>query len=118
MPHYIVKPKADENFYVDWSTITDCPAAWGTRDFLQNYYVGRGEEAHADQERFDRADKTGSSSRIGDYGYDDTEFWIANVAEEDFIVDRYNLRAFCESWDGKTEGVYDKSLTRPVPTED
>ncbi|WP_032384664.1 hypothetical protein [Rhodococcoides fascians] len=83
MPHYIVKIDRDQDLYVDWSTITDCPAAIGTRAELT---AELGPELSKDA-RWDRADLNGTSSVDGFYGWDDGEF----IAEQRGLVKRADL---------------------------
>lgn len=113
MPHYIVKPVKDEDFYVDWSTITDAPSMWGTRAQL----IGR----RVAPVRLKRADETGTSSFHGEYKYEDGDFLVRNIGTQDFLVSRTNMRAFLASL--RIEGslakaTWDTSLTRPWEPED
>lgn len=113
MPHYIVKPVKDEDFYVDWSTITDAPSMWGTREQMLRRRVAA--------DRLDRADATGTSSFDGLEGYDQGDFWVANIGPEPFFVSRANMRAFLASL--RIEGslaraTWDESLTRPWNPDD
>lgn len=108
MPNYIVKPVADEDFYVDWSTVTDCPSMWGSREQLLRRRVP--------PERLDRADATGTSSLDGIEGYDQGDFWVNNLGERAFWVSRANMRAFLDSLhiEGSlARATWDTSLTRP-----
>lgn len=65
MPSYIVKVAPDIDLYVYWSTIVDAPTAIGSRDELAEWLRQRGYAA--DDQRFDRADRTGTSSVDGFY---------------------------------------------------
>lgn len=83
MPHYIVKIDADRDLYVDWSTITECPAAVGDRATLTKQLGPEMSKA----ERWERADRTGTSSVDGFYDWTDDEF----IAEQRGIVKRADL---------------------------
>ena len=108
MPSYIVKPSPDEEFYFEWSTIVDCPTYWGTRqDLEQSGFVT------ADADRFERADRTGTSSFDGFEGWEQDEFWVREIGPEPFTVKRSNMRAFCESLDPHDTSKFDASLTIP-----
>lgn len=113
MPSYIVKPERDVDFYFEWSTIVDCPDAWGTRAELEASH-----HVPTSPERFERADTTGTSSLDGFFDWDDTEFVVREIGPETFVVDRANMRAFCLSLDPYDMSVFDVSLTRPKIWED
>jgi hypothetical protein len=115
VPSYIVKPKPDEDFYIYWSTVVDSPTRWGTRKELKHDLAGDSLIAGNDQ-RFERADETGTSSIDGFEGWDDTEFVVREIGPQPFVLRREDFRAFCESWDGHK--TYDASLTRPWVPED
>ncbi|MDJ0005507.1 hypothetical protein BH92_27590 (plasmid) [Rhodococcoides fascians A21d2] len=83
MPHYIVKISPDQDLYVDWSTITDCPTVCGDRASVS---AALGPEASG-ADRWERADRTGSSSHAGFYEWADDEF----IAEQRGIVRRKDL---------------------------
>lgn len=86
MPRYIVKTNKDEDFYVVWSEIVDSPLYWGTRDQLVAQYD------LADPERFERADKAGTSSFNPAFGgWDDSGF----IYEQIGWLPRHNLKALC-----------------------
>lgn len=107
MPSFIVKPKADEDFYVVWSTVVDAPTAWGDRSELERD-LGSVESS---PERFDRADATGTSMNDPEirngrqwFGWHDKEFmlmeWdIPNRQKGVYQVPRENVRALCEAYD-------------------
>lgn len=70
MPHYLIKPQRNEDFYVYWSDISECPIVWGSRSELTKYE--RNGERPLTGERFDRADLHGTSiPGLIDYGGDD-----------------------------------------------
>lgn len=109
MPHYIVKPKQDEDFYVDFSTIVDAPCVWGSWDEM----VAAGYAA----ERLERARLTGSScAALRDdgkpwfFGWDKPTLMVGEGIEDETRpegvmsgdLQRVDVRAFCESFrDGK-----------------
>ena len=59
MRSFIVKPAADDDLYVVWSTIVGAPTACGSREELAKQ-LGPDEGA---PERFNRADEYGTSMR-------------------------------------------------------
>ena len=76
MPHFIVKVAKDEDLYMDWSTIADAPAGWGSREDM----IGFGIEP----DRLDRADENGAST-IGEVsGW----FWWG---DDQFIYDQQGM---------------------------
>jgi hypothetical protein len=114
MPHFIIKPDPDVDFYLDWSTIVDCPTFWGSRAELEAFSF-----VETAPERFDRADATGTSAIGGFFGgFDDNEFLVREIGPEPFIVKRSDMKAFCESLDPQNPNVFDKSLTTPWVEED
>lgn len=71
-----------------WSTIVDCPVAWGTAaDF-----------ADEEPERLERADRNGTSSYDGFYNWQDEEFYVREMGTEgkDYMLPRKHLKAFIE----------------------
>lgn len=115
MSSYIVKPKPDEDFYIYWSSVVDAPTMWGTRAEMAQALDRRGRD-EGEPVRFARADETGTSSLDGFEDWDTTEFWVHNIGDKPFIVERENWRAFCESWDGAH--AFDESLTKPLVFDD
>ena len=102
MPHLILKPQRDVDFYVDWSTITDTVVASGTRAELSAAMVThRTLCAGSDPSRFDRADRTGSSADgawVGYLGWDSPATLIASHPfDEQRLLPRENLRAFADA---------------------
>jgi hypothetical protein len=96
MGRFILKPERDVDFYVEWSTIVENATGMGTRaelaKLLNHYRPGDGAD-----ERFDRADRTGSSATWGDppsapYGWDD-EYLMA----EQRLLPRAKLREYAEA---------------------
>ncbi|SLG33548.1 Uncharacterised protein [Mycobacteroides abscessus subsp. abscessus] len=64
LSHTIIKPTRDEDFYVVYSSVVDAPIRCGSRAELESTYE------HAAADRFARADETGTSSKLGWYGFD------------------------------------------------
>lgn len=97
MPAYVVRPSKDEEFYVLWSDITDSPYCWGNRAEMRENWRHMGSHVGPwDEERFDRADRVGSSalwpSRTNPiYGWDDDVF----IYDQRGILRRANLKAAC-----------------------
>jgi hypothetical protein len=76
MPSYVVKAAPDSDLYCIWSTVVDCPT-WlfeSRADALMHH------EINAD--RMDRADRTGTSSIDGFYGWQDERFHIREVTPD------------------------------------
>lgn len=89
MPKYIVKPDRNEDFYVNWSEIVDSPTAWGTKSEVEKIL---GYEPGSADDRFQRADETGTSSydrRFG--GWSDSGF----IFEQIGWLSRRHLKAIC-----------------------
>lgn len=116
MPRIIIKPKKDEDFYVEWSTIVEQPVDWGTRDDMLD--IG------TPPARLERADEAGTSAMWPNltrpaYGWDRGDRTMilsdqGNIRSKDqpelsfqatFSI--YDLKALCDSWDG--------SSFRPAP---
>lgn len=105
MPGFIVKPVAEEDFYVRWSTVVDAPTDYGTRQELED---SLGEKEGA-PERFTRADELGSSmcdpALPRDqqwFGWHERSFilmeWEIPDRRHDghYEIPRENIRALCE----------------------
>jgi hypothetical protein len=112
MPSFIVKAKPDEDFYVYWSTIVDCPVAWGTRAELSGHLS----PDEAKDERWERADKNGTSAKLPDvpdseqwFGWNDLEFGIREcIPYRDggwYDLPRHNLRELCERLDAEQDAI-------------
>jgi hypothetical protein len=60
MPSHILKPRRDEDYYVEWSSIVDASTAFGTREEMIDYGVhSRWDDPEA---RHRRADETSCSA--------------------------------------------------------
>ena len=93
MPHFIVKADPTEDWYVEWTTITDGPYAYGTRaQFL--------EEEPTWGDRLDRADTYGTSALVGGaepwFGWEDAEFGVAEPLGSQRTLPRKHLRKYSE----------------------
>ena len=92
MPHFVVKADPNEDWYVEWTTITDGPVAYGTRaDFL--------EEEPGWGDRMDRADQTGTSAMMDPpwFSWDTEWFMVAEPLDEQRTLPRKHLRAYTEA---------------------
>lgn len=89
MPSYIVKCSPDRDEYVYWSDVVEDVHCVGTRAEVEDYLRSIG---HTDEisDRFDRADKTGTSARPGFYAWDDS----GPIAQQRGIVPRDRLGEF------------------------
>lgn len=108
----IVKIAPDVDQYVVWSSITDSPHMWGTRDetieYLMEVDEKKPEYAKPEIEhRMWRADDTGTSSFISG-GWDSAGFVVMNTG----WLPRSRLQAFLDSFDPTTE-TFDLSLLDP-----
>ena len=90
MPHFILKPAPDRDEYVLWSTITECPYFVGTREECKRELSVHGPGAGA-SERFDRADRTGTSSVDGLDGWDDGKTTGRVIVEQRGLVELKDL---------------------------
>jgi len=109
MSRYIDKPVATEDFYIEWSSIVDCPTAWGTRAQMESI-----EWLDITPERFDRADESGSSSHFG-HQFGDDDYLVRNHGPVDFLIEARNMRAFCLSMDPQNPDLFNAALTKPAP---
>ncbi len=103
MPSFILKPEPDDEKYVVWSSIVDAPTAYGTPEELNRIYFHE-----MTQERFDRADATGTSLKTGEFGWDLPEdvLIVGEVGSMGFfMLQRKNLKAFIQALDSNTEGT-------------
>lgn len=102
MGQYILKvnPIPEEDFYVVWTTYMDTFCAWGTWKELEEMsadYIG--DPALASY-RKERADKWGSSSMNGWYGFDDEEFLVHNMGHTaPWVFPRKNIGPFLREWE-------------------
>lgn len=105
MPRFIIKPVADRDEYVVWSTVVDHPVECGSRAAFAETYLDH-VEYRAD--RFERADASGTSAYdVNWFGWDHEEFLLHNMDWTDErwrSVKRENLFAYTEAAaDGNAE---------------
>lgn len=74
MGNFLIKPDPDEDFYVEWTTYTDSPIAYGDRAEFQEY-----DPTVYTDERFERCDRNGSSYMLRCGWWDDEELQLLNV---------------------------------------
>ena len=97
MPRVIIKPDANDNFYVEWSTVVDAPTAWGAREDMERELqedIGQSRTS----ERLARCDEFGTSALYGsprEFGFEDDTF----IYQQQGILRRHNLKAVCERLD-------------------
>jgi hypothetical protein len=117
MPSYVLKVERVEDLYVYWSTVVDSPTIWGDRAYLQHElstYEDR--DAGADV-RFERADRYGTSA-LWPYmespdawgGWNDAGFVVMNNPKGCGFLNRGDLKAFLESFDGES---FDPKFLQP-----
>ena len=70
MGRFLIKPKADEDFYVSWSNNVDAPVYWGTRAQLVPYAI-RNNWITEFERRLELADETGCTYGIRSHTFDD-----------------------------------------------
>lgn len=115
MPRFIVKPDPAEDFYVYWSTIVDEVIACGSRAELADWlteYGGAYQVPHS--VRFGRADRTGSSSLHGWYGWDVEEFSLGQYSERRYVR-RENLAAYARAL---MSGGEDAAIVHTAPVSE
>lgn len=90
MGNYLLKPDPDEDFYVEWTSYTDCPIAYGNKEEFQNYNP----KVYTDK-RFERTDRTGTSAYLGDGSYETKELWMYEQGiNGPWILPRKHLKAY------------------------
>jgi hypothetical protein len=94
MGNFLMKPDPNEDFYVEWSTVTGDPIAYGDRKEFQEYDPERYKDA-----RFDRADETGTSAYLRDMAYG-KELWIGQSWEikrdmvKPYVIETFAIKDF------------------------
>lgn len=113
-----IKPKANEDFYVLYSSVVDSPVGSGSRaEFEADEYWQTSGVLGA--ERFERADAYGTSARWGSpraYDWTDPDLMVREGVSDPTrpesssygLVKREDLRKFCES-------VGDDGMFHPEP---
>ena len=108
MPNYILKAEPDVDWYCRWSTIVDAPTDWGTREELTR---SSSDPQEVTPERFERADRNGTSARWPGsadadqpFGWRDSSFILSEAGPAHreggwWALPRENLRKFCEALD-------------------
>lgn len=112
MPSFLLKADPETDWYCLWSTIVDGPTYWGTRhELVREHY----DPKQVALERFERADKNGTSARMPDipeseqwFGWNDEEFVLGDCGPDyqeggSWSLPRSNLRAFCETLDAEDD---------------
>lgn len=121
MPTVILKASDNlDDFYVLWSTVVDAPVAWGDRKFLKES-VPQGME----DDRFDRADRTGTSCFLGTGEWDNT-MSVHNLGNSNrpWALERGNLLPFITALDEIQDGDKDgeeeilQKYAEPIVYED
>jgi hypothetical protein len=103
MGHIVIKPRRDRDEYVYWSTVVEAPIGYGSRDEML-HALADDWPADPPEVRLARTDKTGSSSKDVDYGWDDTEL----IYEQRGMLAREHLyRAAALLREGRESEVWD-----------
>ena len=88
MPRYLYKPVQELDFYVEWSTIVEAVVGWGTKESFRNedpdFYA---------EERFERADRTGTSAIFGNASWDDDR---EEIFMQRGFIKRSQLKTLCD----------------------
>ena len=90
MPRFIIKPKRDVDFYVDWSEIVDAPCVWGDRaEMLRE---------GTNPARLDRCDLKGSSCAgdIADWYTWDRDKYRSVIYEQRGALAIDDMQALCD----------------------
>lgn len=103
MGYYMMKPDPDEDFYVEWSTYTDSPIAYGTREEFQD----ENKDTYSD-DRFERIDRLGSSYMLDIGRWHQKSFWIGQSWEisrdklKPFLLEAFEIKDF-DYWSDNEE---------------
>lgn len=97
MPTMILKPTPKSEKYVLWSSVVDAPVGYGTREALQSGPMGY----DYTDDRFERAEQTGTSLRDGAYGWN-SKYRSVIVSElgtkrKFYLLDLDNLEPFMDA---------------------
>lgn len=95
MSFYLIKPDPNEDFYVELSTVVGSPIAYGDKAEFQEYDA----ETYTD-DRFERADKRGTSSYIGLMAFDVDTMWLGQSWElkrdqiKPYVIETFAIKDF------------------------
>jgi hypothetical protein len=97
MGQFITKASPSEDWYCVWSTVVDAPVEYGTKAEL----ISRRHIEDLSPERFERADRTGTSAKDCDwYGWDDHVWMVRECGlPEARDLLRADLKRFCMALD-------------------
>ncbi|UDL16754.1 hypothetical protein SEA_ATUIN_61 [Arthrobacter phage Atuin] len=91
MGNFIIKADPEEDFYILWSTYTDSPIGYGTRQEFEDWEP----ETYTDQ-RFERADRTGTSYLLGCGSWeDDIRLVTGGTKPDHWYIPREHIRQVC-----------------------
>lgn len=107
MPTIVVKVLPNVGYYVLWSTVVDNMVGGGTKESIQDRY---GRDEYSD-DRFDRADKNGSSARYSRDGPDCAFGWN----EKTFLVTNTTFRKDASFFRLSRDKLFDYAQ---LPTEE
>ncbi len=114
MPRHIIKPVRDRDFYIEWSSVVDCPVDWGTREEFRE--VGYGDFA------FSQADLLGTSSYHSGDGEWRQKIFEVRIEQHParrnrlYSVLRENLEGLCKAWESGdvTPFLHDRRKKRQI----
>lgn len=87
MGYYLMKADKEHDLYVNWSTYTDCPIEWGTKQEML--------DAGFDEERLEHAEERGTSSFINAGSYNSNGHVIYSMGTDGpWYLNRKNLYDF------------------------
>lgn len=109
---YIIKPDRDVDGYVAWSSVTDGPIAWGDQKFVADYLRRWDGDEAAAPERFERADRTGTSMKDGEDDFSQRGFLVLNGGDSHGWLPRERMWAWLHAGlpDDMLEPLEDDSL--------
>lgn len=93
MGYIVIKPDKDKDFYVLWSTETDRPVGYDSREaFIAE------DPIKYSVDRMDWTDEHGCSSRIGEKWWDERYILVHNVTKKDRTVRRTDFADFTKEY--------------------
>lgn len=101
MGRFIIKPEADRDLYIEWSTVVDAPVKAGTRETITaelDHEFGTHGRDHT-REALDRADELGSSSMLGDGAWNDERLILMNGPGAPGLIYRKDLVKMIEVYE-------------------